>query len=70
MIYLKAAPEIIFERTKKHAHRPLLNVDNPQKKIEELLEYRSKYYEQADYTIDTSNLKIDGVVNKIWEIIQ
>ena len=70
MIYLKVSPELILERTRHYAHRPLLNVDNPKKKIEELLEYRKEYYEQAGYTIDTSNSNIDGVVNKILEVIR
>ena len=68
MFYLKASPGIILERTKSYAHRPLLNVDNPKKKIEELLEFRQPYYNHADYTIDTSNLKIEEVVDKILEI--
>jgi len=70
VIYLKASLEVILERTKKYSHRPLLNVDNPKKKIEGLLEYRKSYYEQADHIIDTSNLNIDEVVNKILEVIR
>ena len=70
MIYLKVSPELILERTRHYTQRPLLNVDNPKKKIEKLLEYRKEYYEQADYTIDTSNSNIDEVVNKILEVIR
>ena len=70
MIYLKATPELILERTKNYKHRPLLNVDNPKKRIEELLEYRAPYYAQADVIIDTDKLSIDEVVDKILAIVK
>ena len=68
MICLNARPEIILARTQRYRHRPLLNVDNPQDKIKELLGIRAPFYSQADYTIDTSDLSISEVVNKVLEI--
>lgn len=70
MIYLKADAEVILRRTQKHTHRPLLNVDAPKKKIEELLEFRALYYAEADFTIDTSNLSIEQAVDKVLEIVK
>ena len=70
MIYLKVSPEIILERTKHYSHRPLLNVAEPKKKIQELLEARKDYYNQADLTIDTSDLNVEEVVDKILNIIK
>jgi len=67
---LKATPEVILERTKKISNRPLLNVINPKEKIEELLKIREPFYKRADYFIDTSNLSISEVVNKILKIIR
>jgi shikimate kinase len=70
IIYLFAKPDIIFQRTKNYNHRPLLNVDNPQKEIEKILEFRQQFYNQADFTVDTSELEVDEVVDKIFEIIK
>lgn len=70
IICLQARPEIILERTKAYAHRPLLNVDNPKAKIAELLKTRSKFYQKADYTIDTSDLNKAEVVQKIMRKIK
>lgn len=69
MICLNASPDKILERTKGYAHRPLLNVPEPSKKVWELLAKRAQYYARADYQIDTTNLTIDEVVQKILKII-
>lgn len=68
IICLTASPEVIFKRTQGYAHRPLLNVKNPKKQIEFLLNLRAPYYARADKTIDTSKLAIDAVVKKIMRI--
>lgn len=65
MICLAASPKVIWERTSKHTHRPLLNVAGPKKQIEFLLKLRAPYYAQADKTIDTSKLSVKQVAAKI-----
>lgn len=70
VVYLEVSPEVIFERTKNYTHRPLLNVDNPKKQIEDILRARIPFYSQADYAIDTSKSTIDEVVDKILEILR
>ena len=67
MICLSASPEVILARTRGTRHRPLLNVDDPKERIRELLKIRAPFYAQADYTIDTSDLDIPSVVNKVLE---
>ena len=64
---LTATPDKIFERTKGHLHRPLLNVSDPKEKIAELLAKRAQYYARADHRIDTTDLSIDEVADKIAE---
>ena len=66
VICLTASPEMILERTKRFSHRPLLNVPNPREKIEDLLKIRAPYYAQADFTVDTSNLTLDQVVERVF----
>jgi len=65
MVCLNASPDVIFKRTEKYKHRPLLNVSDPRKKIEELLEHRARHYKNADIQIDTSHNNIDKVVREI-----
>ena len=70
MIALTSRPEVIFERTKKGTHRPLLNVPDPKAKIKELLTIRKPYYEQAHFVIDTSDVSVQQVAQKILEFIK
>ncbi|MFA5094541.1 MAG: shikimate kinase, partial [Candidatus Omnitrophota bacterium] len=67
MFCLFASPERIFERTKGHTHRPLLNVGDPLGKISELLARRAEYYARADHRIDTTDLSVNEVVDRIEE---
>lgn len=64
---LTASVDVIIERTKKSTHRPLLNVTDPKAKITELLKSREAYYNQANFKIDTSDLTVAQVVEKIIE---
>lgn len=70
VICLTADDETILERTKKYKHRPLLDVEDPKRKIRELLKKREPFYAKADYCIDTGKLTIRQVVEKIVEIVE
>lgn len=70
MICLSAKPGVILERTKGYIHRPLLNVEDPGKRVAELLEDRAPFYAKAHYQIDTSSLSVDEVVQKVLELIK
>jgi len=69
IICLEAGADVILERTKRYRHRPLLNVDNPRVKVEELLKARAPFYAQADVSIDTTDLTIEQVAEEIKKII-
>ncbi|MGB2598999.1 MAG: shikimate kinase [Candidatus Omnitrophota bacterium] len=69
IICLWADPATILERTKKYSHRPLLNVEDPEKKIKDLLEYRRPFYEKADFHVDSAAGGIDAAVERIKEIV-
>lgn len=62
---LNASPEEILRRTKRCAHRPLLNVDNPLSEIKKLLNKRSHYYKKADCQIDTNGRSAAEVAEEI-----
>jgi shikimate kinase len=70
VICLAADDDVIMERTKKYKHRPLLNVEDPKRKIRDLLAKRAPYYAKADHTIDTGKLTARQVVDKIAEIAE
>jgi len=67
--YLAASPETIYQRVKGQSQRPLLNDDNPQKKIKELLTKREETYKQADHIIDTNGKSTASVCKEIVEIM-
>jgi len=68
-ICLTASPEIIYERVKNQSHRPLLMTEDPLERIRSLLEYRTPFYARVEYLIDTSDIPVEGVVEKVLNII-
>ena len=66
---LWASVSTIYQRIKGHGHRPILNVDDPQAKIEQLLAKRAPYYAQAQHSIDTDNLSPEEIADKIIAIL-
>ena len=67
---LDASVEVIYERIKNASHRPLLNVEDPKGKIEELLDRRARFYTKIEHHIDTSDFTIDEVVQRIIDKTQ
>jgi shikimate kinase len=70
VVCLTSEPETILRRTSVNARRPLLNVDDPKKKIEELLEKRRSFYAQAHYTIDCDALSVDESAQAVMDILK
>jgi len=69
-ICLTASPERTYERVRKESHRPLLMTDDPLGKIKALLRHRAPFYARVKYQIDTSWLPLEGVVEKIIDIVR
>lgn len=69
VICLTARPRVILERVgRKIETRPLLHGSaNPQERVRALLNQRAKAYAQADITVDTSDLTVEEVVDRLWE---
>ena len=65
LIYLSASREKILKRISGSAHRPLLNVPEPEKEISSLMKQREKFYAKADIIINTSELSVKEVAEKI-----
>lgn len=70
VICLTAEDGVIMERTKKYKHRPLLNVEDPKRKIRDLMAKRAPLYAKADHSIDTGKLTARQVVDEIMRIVE
>jgi shikimate kinase len=66
--YLKASPETIYERIKSETHRPLLAVDDPQKKIAEILNERADLYEGMRVIVETDGRTVKKIAATIGSI--
>lgn len=68
VIYLRVAPEILFERTRHDRNRPLLQVENPLQKIRDLYGMRDPLYrEVADITIEGGNCSVATLAKRVEE---
>ena len=67
IVYLHAEPEVVYERLRGDASRPLLRVENPLQRIKELMRERAPCYAEHDYSVDTSRLSVEQVVEKVAE---
>ena len=71
VVCLTSSPEKIMERTgRKRGERPLLSGKEPIEEIKRLLELRAPYYENADWTVDTSKKTVAQVVEIVVAIIE
>ncbi|MBF0385836.1 MAG: shikimate kinase [Candidatus Omnitrophica bacterium] len=70
VFYLKASPELIYERAKLDDKRPLLKVKDPMAKIRELLLLREPLYSKADHTILVDDKTFEQVADEIIRIIK
>lgn len=68
VIYLQCSVEQQLSRTKFDTTRPLLQIDNPREKLEELMQQRAPIYESiADVTISTNRTNSKKVISSILE---
>lgn len=66
VVYLRASKETTLKRLAKDTGRPLLQVDNQDKKIEDMLRIRTPIYESVAHEIvDTDDKSIDEIANLI-----
>jgi 3-dehydroquinate synthase len=66
VVYLRADMERLLERTGRNKKRPLLQTDDPGKKLKEIMEIREPLYREiADLVVDTGSRPIRSVVKEI-----
>ena len=70
VVYLKAPIEKLVHRTRKDKNRPLLQTDDPKRKLIELAKIRSPLYQEAaDIVIDTQGKKPLTVAAEIQALV-
>jgi len=65
IVYLHAGPEALYRRLRGDEKRPLLQVEEPERRIRELLKQRMPYYSDHDIKIDTTELGLEEVAREI-----
>ena len=71
VVYLNVPPAILWERTRHDRNRPLLQVDDPLHKLQELYAIRDPlYWEVADLVIDGGRVSAQSVLQLIVEEIE
>ena len=70
-ICLTAQPKALLQRVGANlASRPMLTgAASPLARIQQLMAQRNPSYAKADLTIDTTNLTVEEVVDRVWEEI-
>lgn len=66
VIYLRSTPEDVFRRVRHDSSRPLLQVDDPLKRLRDLYDQRDPLYrEAAHFVIETGRPSVATLVNMI-----
>jgi shikimate kinase len=66
VIYLRSTPEEVFRRVRHDAKRPLLQVDDPMRRLRDLYDERDPLYrETAHFVIETGRPSVARLVNMI-----
>jgi shikimate kinase len=68
LVCLTASIDVLLKRIGSGSQRPLLKNFDRKSRIQELLRSRQERYAQADLSIDTTNLTIDQVAERIVEL--
>jgi shikimate kinase len=77
IIYLKSSPEMAYKRLRFKRDRPAFVFEGEEapskeaflERINKLLDLRKKYYEQADFVVDTDNQTVGKTVDIIAKYI-
>lgn len=71
VVYLKASPQQLYERTRHDRNRPLLQVADPLARLESLYTERAPLYEEvADFVIDSSRCNAHSAVQMLLKEVE
>lgn len=66
-VWLRADIEVLYERTRRRTHRPLLNNDDPRGTLAGLIEQRYPIYAEADVIVDTAEEGPDMTAKQVLD---
>ncbi len=70
VVYLQCSPEQQYERTCRDRNRPLINTEEPLKKLRDLMTEREPLYiETADHIISTEDRSANLVTREILDLL-
>lgn len=68
-IWLRADLDLLVRRVARRNDRPLLQVDDPRRKLEELMAIRYPVYAEADLTVDSQDGPPDATLERVLEAL-
>jgi shikimate kinase len=69
-MWLRADPEVLYQRTKRAKNRPLLDNADPLATLKDLAGKRYPVYAEADITIETGNEGLDKTLQKVIDALR
>jgi shikimate kinase len=69
-IWLRAELDVLFERVKKRAHRPLLRQGDPREILDRLMQQRYPVYAEADIVVDSTAQPADRTTEQVIDALR
>jgi shikimate kinase len=69
-IWLRAELDVLFERVRKRAHRPLLRQGDPREILDRLMQQRYPIYAEADIVVDSTAQPADRTTEQVIDAIR
>jgi shikimate kinase len=69
-VWLRAELDVLFDRVKKRAHRPLLRQGDPREVLRRLMEQRYPIYGEADLVVDSTAQPADRTTEQVIEALR
>ncbi len=70
VVWLKVSVDEVLRRTAGDTNRPLLQVPDRRKRIEQLMAQRRSAYEQADYQVQTDGRQVEEIAAEVLELLR
>jgi shikimate kinase len=69
-VWLRAELDVLFERVKKRAHRPLLRQGDPREILDRLMRQRYPVYAEADIVVDSTAQPADKTTQEVIDALR
>lgn len=69
-VWLRADPEILYERVIRRDTRPLLNDGDPKEILDEMVEKRYPIYAEADITVESNDDAHEATVERVMQALK